>query len=241
MHKTETNRRKAGSMPVRERLPWLMLAAAAAAPVWKMTAAALSGGLSYGDIPVREFILQYRWPLLDQAMLLVSWLGSEYASPVILLTLLALMWRKERAVAITAVSVMASSTLWQIWLKAVVGRLRPDPVLYPVWQGAGFPSGHALTALVMAYLFWRLAHRFRWGHKITAGLGWAVILWPLVVGLSRIYLNAHYLSDVTGGYLLGIMHIALAFFLLGTGWLAPRSPTLPHQDQLVSGDGFTVS
>jgi hypothetical protein len=37
------------------------------------------------------------------------------------------------------------------------------------------------------------------------------------------------------------MHIALAFFLLGTGWLAPRSPALPHQDQLVSGDGFTVS
>jgi membrane-associated phospholipid phosphatase len=201
-----------------ERLTWLLLACAVAVPIGVLTSTAATGRLSWGDGAWVDFMLAHRWIVIDWVMLLISWISSEYAALMILIGLLVLLWRRNRSIALYSVGVIASSTLWQILLKAVIGRPRPDPVLYPVWQGAGYPSGHVLTSLVIIYILWRLAPYAR-RRRLSAFLGYAVIIWPLLVGISRIYLNAHYLSDVVGGYLLGVWHLGLAFTILGSGWL----------------------
>jgi membrane-associated phospholipid phosphatase len=206
-----------------ERGRWLALAGAAVLPVLWMSATALAGKLSLGDEAAVEFMLRYRWPVLEGFMLAVSWISSEYVTPVILLGLLAFLWSRNRPAAWRAVAVMASSTLWQIALKRLIGRPRPEPLLFPTWQGPGFPSGHILTALVIVYLLWRLAPTLKLPPFLTRLLGYGVIFWPPLVGISRMYLNVHFLSDVTAGYLLGVWHVALAFALLGTEWLRPAA------------------
>jgi len=207
----------------RERWVWGALALLSALPVALLSVAASAGRLSLGDRAVVEWMLSNRWPALDWVMLLVSWLSSEYGTPVLLMALLVILWKRERTAVVSAVAVIASSTLWQIWLKALIGRPRPEPVLYPAWQGAGFPSGHALTVLVAAYIIWKLAPALRLSRQAAAGLGWAALFWVLLVGASRIYLNAHFLSDVIGGYLLGVWHLGLAFTVLGTRWLSLKT------------------
>jgi membrane-associated phospholipid phosphatase len=218
---------------IQQRLAWMSLALLAAVPVWRMTATALAGNLSLGDAAVRDLMLQNRWPVLEWAMLTVSWLGSEYAYALFFIIFLLYLWRRERDFALWAVGIMASSTLWQILLKRIAGRLRPEPLLYPAWQGAGYPSGHALTALVVAYMMWRISPCLNVRRPVVFAIGCSVILWPLLVGFSRIYLNAHYLGDVTAGLLLGIMHIGLAFAFLGTDWLAAAGicAGLPEKDK----------
>jgi undecaprenyl-diphosphatase len=201
-----------------KRLAWLFLACAVSLPIGVLTSTAAAGRLSFGDRATVDFVLRYRWVVMDWVMLLISWISSEYAALVLLVALSLLLWRHNRYLAFASVVVIASSTLWQILLKAVIGRPRPYPVLYPVWQGAGYPSGHVLTSLVIIYMLWRLAPYLRM-RRISAFLGYVVLLWPLSVGISRIYLNAHFLSDVIGGYLLGVWHLGLAFAILGTGWL----------------------
>jgi membrane-associated phospholipid phosphatase len=228
-----TSVRRFTTSEVKERLSWLLLAVLSAIPVWIMTTTALAGQLTRGDSAVRDMVLQNRWPAVDWSMLVISWLSSEYASAAILIALLTYLWWRQRAVAVLAVSIMGTSTLWQIWLKSLVGRLRPEPVLYPVWQGAGFPSGHALTALVIAFILWRIAAFLQLRRSHVSILGWSVIIWPVLVGFSRIYLNAHYLSDVTAGLLLGVMHVSLCFTILGTGWLAAGNIELdPPQNDM---------
>lgn len=84
-------------------------------------------------------------------------------------------------------------------LKGLVQRPRPCVTLADVHQllGCGgafsFPSNHAANTAAAAAFF----------HILYPRSGWAG--WPLVlaIGLSRIYVGAHYLTDVIGGWLVG--------------------------------------
>jgi len=97
-------------------------------------------------------------------------------------------------------------------LKLAVGRLRPT-VVDPVAHGLGnsFPSGHALGsivcygALVLVFLP-ALPRRARTGVLVGAGVLVAAI------GVSRIMLTVHYLSDVIGAWALGVAWLGLTAF-----------------------------
>ena len=99
-------------------------------------------------------------------------------------------------------------------LKAAVDRPRPAGSIVAT-TGSSFPSGHAAHAMLypfLAVLAAKLAAglRARWRSVILA----SGFLLAAVVGLTRVYLRAHYMSDVNGGWALG----AAAF--AGAGALA---------------------
>ena len=81
-------------------------------------------------------------------------------------------------------------------LKDIVARTRPD-VAYQLITAAhpSFPSGHALGATVAYPLLGQLSGR---RALLCAGIALA-----LAIGLSRVFLGVHWLSDVAGGWLLG--------------------------------------
>jgi undecaprenyl-diphosphatase len=90
-------------------------------------------------------------------------------------------------------------------LKQAFHRARPTPLQGLIEaQQFSFPSGHAMVSaafyLFVAYLAWRLL-RGRWRGVLVAGL----ILLVLLIGLARLYLQAHYLSDVIAGYFAGLL------------------------------------
>ncbi|MGY0651060.1 phosphatase PAP2 family protein [Luteimonas sp. A537] len=75
--------------------------------------------------------------------------------------------------------------------------------------GFGFVSGHTSSALVFALalaLFFRARAAWIWG---------LVVAWPLLMGLSRMYLGRHFLADVLGGLAVGMLGAALAWALMG--------------------------
>lgn len=116
-------------------------------------------------------------------------------------------WRKEnwRPVAFTAGATLAAwAATWVI--KLAVERPRPDIELVAVMEGklgSGFPSGHFVCAVVLGgfliYLMPRLV------KSTTAIWCWRVLLIVIIVfvGVSRIYLGVHWLSDIYGGLVLG--------------------------------------
>jgi membrane-associated phospholipid phosphatase len=101
-------------------------------------------------------------------------------------------------------------------LKSLVGRLRPV-VAHPIAHGTGdsFPSGHSLGSIVCygaILLVFLPAARGRWRTAFIAGIVTLIAL----IGISRILLGVHYLSDVVGAWAVGITWLgitALAFEL----------------------------
>jgi undecaprenyl-diphosphatase len=93
-----------------------------------------------------------------------------------------------------AVSVLATSVV-----KFSVRRRRPIGqwgAFYRKTDPHSFPSGHASRTITMTIVV------FAGSYPL---IGVALLLWSIVVGLSRIILGVHYLYDVLAGYLLGVV------------------------------------
>jgi len=113
---------------------------------------------------------------------------------------------------------------------------RPRPIHYlasgPLLHSShGFPSGHVLAATAfygMVVILLQKASIPRGQRRAIIGF---LMFVTLLVGVSRLYLGAHWLSDVVGGYALGGGYCALAtaVYLRGERRLA-ASPTQPHTE-----------
>jgi membrane-associated phospholipid phosphatase len=158
------------------------------------------------DAGVASHLLQVTSPELTAIMRAVSLMGSE-AVWVIGVGLLGLFaWQRRWGAATILVLAAGGAQLLNDLLKGVFHRTRPLPIggLFITEQQYSFPSGHAMVSaafyLYLAYLTWRLVH----GWKRTVLISLLVLL-VVLIGVSRIYLQAHYFSDVVAGYLAGFL------------------------------------
>ena len=97
-------------------------------------------------------------------------------------------------------------------LKALVGRLRPV-VTHPIAYGNGdsFPSGHALGSLVCygaLFLVFLPVARGAWRRVFAV----VIVMLIAAIGISRLLLGVHYISDVLGGWALGITWLGVTAF-----------------------------
>jgi undecaprenyl-diphosphatase len=143
-------------------------------------------------------------PWLVTTLLVLTAPGSAVTAWIVLtiLTVVLLVRRKLRLALYVAVTGLGAATLSPL-LKQLVDRLRPV-VDVPVATAGGpsFPSGHTLAATVwvgtvlLVLLPVVPAHR----RRLAVAIGVALVV---VVGLTRIALGVHFVSDVLGGWLVG--------------------------------------
>ena len=95
-------------------------------------------------------------------------------------------------------------------LKDLVSRPRPPEGALVSAGGESYPSGHAAHAVLYSWLAVALTIRLRPGWSGGTALLAAGVLLTAAIGLSRVYLGVHYLSDVSGGWGLGVCAFALA-------------------------------
>jgi membrane protein DedA with SNARE-associated domain len=106
---------------------------------------------------------------------------------------------------------LAGMTITQIGIaeiKDAVARPRPPEPL-DASEGFAFPSGHAAHSVIYLWLAATIVLRLRPGMaRATAVVVTGIVLTALV-GLSRVYLEVHYMSDVSGGWALGAAAFSL--------------------------------
>ncbi len=142
---------------------------------------------------------------LDGVMERVTWLGSL----MLLLPLTAAVaWlllrsRRRREAVFLLLALLGSSALGHVF-KLWVERPRPD--LFPAWLDMpgdwSFPSAHAMQATAAALAWLLVARHTRAFWAILLGLA------VLLVGLSRIYLQVHFPSDVVVGIVAALLWVA---------------------------------
>jgi undecaprenyl-diphosphatase len=129
----------------------------------------------------------------------MAWLAT-----LTVLIAMALLVRRRRLLALVWAVALVVTGLLNAGLKDAFGRPRPpfhDVVVRETSDS--FPSGHSLGSIItyglLAY-FLVYTLRRRWARvAVVLGLGALV----LAIGFSRMYLGAHYFSDVVGGYAIG--------------------------------------
>lgn len=158
-------------------------------------------------------------PWLGRLLGWISWLGFPPQSVLIPGTILTAFWfRGQHATARRLFLIWMASAVSFV-TKRLVRRPRPNhpsihiPIAQP--RDASFPSGHVVTYTTFwLATFTQLAQRAPWGWLRVLLLMLAGILVG-GVGLSRIYLGHHWLTDVLGGYLLGGGWYSLLHFFTG--------------------------
>lgn len=127
-----------------------------------------------------------------------------------------LYWRRQRRPAALVAVTMVGAAMLSGGTKALIGRPRPVvAVVVDRAPGKSFPSGHALTSFVavgrLVLLLWPACS----ARQRVLLLGAATLL-VTGIGVSRLALGVHFLTDVLGGWLLG------GLWLIGSRRLVAR-------------------
>lgn len=227
------NPRLPGAALVRRGLVAATLCSTAMLALWLIVGLFTPGGLAAIDhrmMASLHGIVDPNDPIgpawLEGAMRDITGLGSNTILVVLTLaaaTLLARLHRLGPAVLLT--TAMIAAFLFNTILKHVFDRERPDFLAASVTvDTSSFPSSHAMLSAVFYLLLAAIAAREISDRKLSIALLSAAGMLTLLIGVTRVYLGAHWPSDVLAGWLLGTA-IALA------GWQLARSPTPPESEQ----------
>jgi undecaprenyl-diphosphatase len=163
------------------------------------------------DLQLAAWLRAHAGPLGDRIGVAVTTLGSPAVlGALTVVVAIVLAYRRLWIVLVGWIAANAGGALLDWALKRVIHRARPiESSVFLYGSSFSFPSGHAMGSLIgygmLAYLliaFWPRARRHH-----TAVITSAAVL-VLLIGLSRLYLGVHFLSDVIGGYAAGAVWLA---------------------------------
>ena len=176
--------------------------------------------LVYVDQGLYQFLQDLRTPWGDRLMVIVTELGDSVVIALVAVAVLAwLMWRRSWHAAWYWGAAVGFGQLAASMIKLLLQRPRPIADIYTGISSYSFPSGHATMSMVvygfLAVLIARhLSSSRRW---IVYALAALLII---SISISRLYLGAHWFSDVLGGLSLGLAWVSL----LGIAYVRHPSP-----------------
>jgi membrane-associated phospholipid phosphatase len=170
-------------------------------------------GLASFDRPTLNTATRLRTATNDRLLTWFTHLGGPVGMTVIAVcvtTVMVLLWRSRTPLILMVIAV-AGSLAMTIIGKLVFARARPPiaDAVPPYETSPSLPSGHALNSTVIAgmiaYLILRRLES-RAARMVTIA---AAITWAVAMGLSRVFLGHHWLTDVVFGWILGLAWLAV--------------------------------
>ncbi len=188
-------------------------------------------GAAAFDEPVHRWFYEHRVPGLNGAVTLFTDLGGKIGMPIIaLLTVLVLarVWRTRTPIIVMLVATAGSIAL-TVTGKGLTARARPPATeaVPPLETSPSFPSGHTLNATVVAAIlgYLVLLYVVRLRARVLALVGLAAF--AVLIGISRVYLGHHWLTDVIAGWAVGA---AWAMAVILGHWVYVRLRTRDRAD-----------
>ena len=170
----------------------------------------------FGDLYLARAIQEFRLAPWDETMEAVSAIGRGLPMVVMALAFFGwFLWRGQKAEYMVLGGAILSLSVNPV-LKILVDRPRPTEDLVMIWRdpaGMGFPSGHAATAMILFGLVYYLAPIIVSWKRAILLLRLSSLTLILLIGISRVYLGAHWPSDVLGGFLVGGIMLTLLIHL----------------------------
>lgn len=159
---------------------------------------------------------------LVRELKILTFFGSPLWFYLIVTPAVLWVWRRGHTrLAVFLVVTTLGGGLLDTIVKEAVGRPRPslvDPVATA--RGKSFPSGHAMSSTVI-YGALLLVFLPAIGRRYRPAVFTGVVMLVLAIGFSRLALGVHYITDVVGGYVLGLAWLAASTAAFST-WRVER-------------------
>jgi membrane-associated phospholipid phosphatase len=161
------------------------------------------------DDAVRAWVLGHQVASVVRAFQLITFVGSANALTWLAIAMAAWLWKgRGRHIAAALITAPAVATALFVGIKDLFQRVRPAGAVPLHLVSYSFPSGHATASTaVLVTLTYILAREGLLSHEVALFVGF---FGPLLIGLSRIYLDVHWTTDVLGGWGLGLVVAALS-------------------------------
>ena len=186
-----------------------------------------------GDMAITKILQKRKNPLVRRFMLGISEIGFPKLSIPLSISFAAIFWALRFRLEAFFILLTSSSHLLNALVKRLIKRPRPTNELVTVARvinEPSFPSGHVMHYInLFGLLSYLLATNWRSGRlrNILIAICIALIVF---IGPSRVYLGAHWPSDVMAGYLYGGLWFGgiMALYLRVKAWIHPPQGRTPE-------------
>ena len=170
------------------------------------------------DYELGAFFYHLRTPMRTTIATAITRMADREAQTIVtvVMVLLLFIFKKWRTGLWYGLTVLLGAYFLNGWVKDIYRRVRPEEIEHLIEQGGwAFPSGHAMGGMIVYGGLLFLALRYFKGPALRWTLTIFLGILILLIGLSRVYLGVHYLSDVIGGFSLGFTWLTLSIAFLG--------------------------
>ena len=156
------------------------------------------------DKNVHDFVIKFSSETMTKIMKVFTFLGSTpFIIGLCILIFIILMILKKKDYAFKCAGILVISTLLNNIVKVIIRRPRPEYITV-IENTFSYPSGHTMASVTLYgfLIYYLFKTKISKSYKILFSILLGII--PFVVAISRIYLGAHYFSDVFGATLLSL-------------------------------------
>ncbi|MDK4724970.1 bifunctional DedA family/phosphatase PAP2 family protein [Rhizobium phaseoli] len=149
----------------------------------------------------------------DVVMVTLTELGDTAVVTAVTAAALVLLvlWRAWRSATFLLIAV-AGGALVNTVIKGTLHRVRPGDMEYRGWSAFSFPSGHSTSnAILYGFLAVIIARQVHPAFRLP--IAFAATLLALSIAISRVYLGAHWFSDVAAGLSFGMLWLTAVSFV----------------------------
>lgn len=201
----------------------------------KLAEEVLEDNLERFDNSIIGFFESLQTSALDTIYTLITELGSVWFVASASVVVVLLLWFKAKdkwATLLFIIAIGGNGALTWL-LKQIYERGRPSINEAIDAVGFSFPSGHSMGSLVFYGFLIYLVLRSNQRKAVKIGASMALVVLVLLIGTSRIYLGAHFPSDIIAGYIAGTIWLVVC--ILALEWIQWQRNSQVHLGHALQG------
>ncbi|MDO6473278.1 phosphatase PAP2 family protein [Maribacter sp. 1_MG-2023] len=178
------------------------------------------------DTAITDYVISYRRPGLTSYFKFMTNVGDVYGYLIVLgvFLLISLLVFKCWKYVVQATLILALATISNMVLKRFIDRARPGIEHLISVETLSYPSGHAMSAMAFYGFLIFLVTKFNIQKVMKYVLMITLITIILSIGISRVYLEVHFPSDIAGGFIAGFIWVVFCVLVFDLIELFKKDP-----------------
>ena len=167
------------------------------------------------DTFIYEIVTFKMTPLISNIFKSITFFGSTiFIVLLVIFFLCAFILKKDNKKGYLVAFTLIVSTILNNVVKIIIRRARPTVLALVTETTFSYPSGHTMASVSMYGILVYLVSKSKLNKKLKIFLEIILGILPIIIGISRIYLGAHFASDVIGAMLLSTVLILILTYYI---------------------------